>query len=297
MAETAFLDAVAAFLRGAGLVPAPATVGVAEPDDAPSLPALVLSLEETRRLGPGLGERSTLVTDRALPWRETISLDDPVIDDEPEPLHLISNDRRSLILPHGGLVRRTLGPGALDGQDIVVTVNGHGLLLAPPVPGPGSGEFSVDATVGKITFGDPLPAPPGTIVVDYHLGQWEQRTVRIAGVLRLDACAATGDGAARLSDAAVGALLAERARTGAGVRGLRAIAVTALGSVGGKEAALANLRRRTARFLFEFEQEIDRPDSSGGVIREVESRMKLPREGAPEGGPQPDVTFFVRRAP
>ncbi|MEY4753892.1 MAG: hypothetical protein RJA44_1567, partial [Pseudomonadota bacterium] len=73
MAETAFLTALAAFLRAqAGLLPAPAGVGVIEPVQNNDLPTLVLSLEKVQRQHPGLGERAELISNGALPWQATI---------------------------------------------------------------------------------------------------------------------------------------------------------------------------------------------------------------------------------
>ena len=60
-AETAFLDALASRLSAAGLQPAPALVGSALPVALAELPALVLSLDDLRRQGAGLGERASLV--------------------------------------------------------------------------------------------------------------------------------------------------------------------------------------------------------------------------------------------
>jgi len=61
MAETFFLSSLATYLTAAGLTPAPAQVGVAEPAATNELPAIVLSLEATERAKPGIGERSQLI--------------------------------------------------------------------------------------------------------------------------------------------------------------------------------------------------------------------------------------------
>jgi hypothetical protein len=54
-AENEFLAAVGAYLEAAGLAPAPATVGIAEPGGVAELPAIVLSLATTASSANGLG--------------------------------------------------------------------------------------------------------------------------------------------------------------------------------------------------------------------------------------------------
>lgn len=251
MAERAFLAAVRAHLSGAGLVPAPALVGPAEPETADELPALVLSLDAAERPGSGLGEHTSLVVG-ALRWQAAVDLADPVLPGDPA-TRLLDPARRTLILPHGGLVRADGTEGPLGPGDLAVTVNGN------------TRSFTSDPASGTLTFAAALPAT-GTVAASYFVGQWERRVERLAGVLRVDACAATGAEAAALSDAALDALAGERVRQG--VRRLLSFGVAGVSSIGAAEQD-TKLRRRTLRFSFVFEHEIDRPDSSGGVIRSI----------------------------
>jgi len=269
MAETAFLAAVASFLKdGVRLVPAPAMTGVSDPVAPTDLPAIVLSLEDVQRLGSGLGERSALITDGALPWRATIDLANPVLPDEPG-FSLLSPDRRQLVLPHGGLRQADGGEGPLGAGDIAVTVAGAARTLV--MAAPGANEYRVDPVVGTLTFGAPLP-PAGPVVVDYVLGQWERRSVEIEGAMRLTALAAAAGDAAALSDAAVDALLASPR---AGIPGLRKISVAELTPVAPPDTLRGNARARSARFSFQYTHEINRPDSSGGIIQRTPITSRL----------------------
>jgi hypothetical protein len=255
----AFLTAVAGYLEAADLAPSPALIGVVEAAAADELPAVVLSLEAIETARNGVGARATLITDGALPTQASIDLASPVLPEEPA-FSLLSADRLVLTLPHGGLVRHDGSPGPLTAADITVSVSGTPRPLAAPPPS--GDQVSVDPLVGRLTFAAPLPAT-GLVQVGYVLGQWEQRIERLAGTLRVDACAVDGPAAAELGAAVAAALLAPAARRD--IVRLLSIGVASLSSVGAPEGSLA-LRRRTARFPFVFEQEINRPESSGGVI-------------------------------
>lgn len=267
MAETAFLTAIADFL-GTDARLGSAKVGIVEPAAAGDLPAIVLSLEQVQRLGGGLGERSAMITDGALPWRATIDLANPVLPEEPS-FNLLSLDRRQLILPHGGLRRADGSDGPLGAADLAVTVAGVPLTVVNAAPGPN--EVRADALVGELTFGAALPLT-GTVVAGYVLGQWERRVTNLAGTLRLDVRAASPTVVADLSAAAIDALLVA-ARTG--MPGLGKISLSDLSSVGSVDTALAASRGRSARFSFEYEHEVNRPDSSGGVIRRIPITSRL----------------------
>jgi hypothetical protein len=272
MAETAFLAAVAAFLKNRpGLSPAPLQVGPAEPVIAAELPAVVLALDEVRRLQAGLGERSELVTG-ALAVRAEIDLANPVLPEEPS-LRLLSDDRLELTLPHGGQVRKDGTAGALGPQDLTVTVAGSPRQIVTGTPGPGQVRANaIDAEVGRLVFGAPLPAT-GLVVAEYFLGQWERGVVRLSGSLRVDICDATAEAVSTLSAGAVDALLSPDAA--AAVRRLVSLSLERLGSIGAPETDFADSRRRSARFRFEYEHEVNQPESSGGIIRRIPVTTRL----------------------
>jgi len=289
-AETAFLSSLAAYLGSASLTPAPAQVGAAEPGAANELPALVLSLEETARARPGIGERSQLITNGVLPWAAQIDLANPFLPDDTS-FSLVDNSRLHLILPYGGLVKQDgSDPGAapLDPGDITVSVAGAARTVV--AANPGANEVVADGASGTLTFGAPLP-PAGMVSATFFLGQWEQRLERISGTLRLDVCAGAGADALSLSDAALDALLVPAAQSQ--VQRLLALTPIGVSSIGAAEQPL-NLRRRTLRLTFGFEREVNRPDSSGGIIRRVEVDSALLDGGTPPGVvPESGETFLL----
>ncbi len=214
----------------------------------------------------------------ALRWTATIDLANPVLADEPT-FVLLEATRLKLMLPHGGQVRRDGSPPPLAAADINITVGGLARTLTTGAPA--GNQFSIDATIGTVTFGSALP-PTGMLVAEYFLGQWEQRLARIAGTLRIDVCAASVNDVRKIAEGIVSALEAPLARTTIG--GLYALSVRGIGSVGPRVPEFANSHRRTLRFAFVYEAEINRPDSSGGIIKQIRLIGRQP----PPPPPRPD---------
>lgn len=273
--ERTLLERFEAHIVSLGLLPPPALVGVIEPADTTELPALVLSIVDSTRLGNGLGERSVTVTRGALPWRAEVNLASPFLLGHPE-FSLVSADRRRLTLPHGGLLRRDGASGALSSEDLQVTLDGEALALVQGAPG--AGQFAVDPLVGALTFGSALPVE-GELAADYTLGQWEQRVRRGQGVLELTVFAEDGSTARDLSDAVLSAL--DDSGPSA-VPGLSQLTVSEIGRVGRAEPPLSDARRRSVRFRFEFEQVVNVPESSGGIIQRIPVQTVL---GVKESNP------------
>lgn len=259
-AETAFLNALAAHLVAQPALAA-AHIGAAEPAGVADLPAVVLSLPEVHRLGAGLGERASLITEGALPVTARIDLANPVLPEEPT-FRLLSDDRRTLVLPHGGWVKADGTTGLLSGDDLQVSVEGVARTVVNAAPG--ASEVRPDAAIGTLLFGAALPAS-GTLQATYMLGQWERRVTPIAGSLRVDVRAAAAASVQTLSEALIDALDS----AGALPRGLRKITLGVVAPIGAADAALAGSRGRELRFDFEYDHEINRPDSSGGIIQRI----------------------------
>lgn len=277
MTETAFLDAVAAYLVSADLDPAPDSVGVAEPEGNADLPIVVLSLEESTRQGTGLGERSELITDDVLEWHEEIDLANSVLPADPD-FDLVDEDRLGMFLPHGGLVRSDGSPGPLEEGDIEVSVDGDDRSVA--TADPEADEFTVDPIGGRLTFGQALPGS-GTLAATYFLSQWERRVSRLSGVLRVDVGATSAEDARQLSDSVLTALTAPAAATD--IERLLSLAPISVSSIS-RPGEPPQMRLRTLRLRFSFEHRIDRPESSGGVIARVAVQSRL-NGGRPPGSP------------
>jgi hypothetical protein len=234
------------------------------------LPSIVLSLDSTERKRAGLGDRSERMTG-VLPVQVSIDLADPFLPDD-QSFSLIDGTRQIVILPHGGLVRADGAEATtpLVPEDITVRIDGNAVTVVSGAPN--AGEVQADPIEGTLRFGTALPVV-GTLAVEYFLGQWERRIERIAGVLRVDTCAATATDASQLGDSTINRLLSSDA-VGSIVQ-LVSISMTSLSSVDRRpppappeDVGVAHFRRR-ALCAFEFQHLIDRADSSGGVIRSV----------------------------
>jgi hypothetical protein len=272
MAEFAFLSAVHDFLAAIPLTPAvvPGRIGAVEPVANADIPCVVLSLESSSRRRVGLGDRTDLMTG-VLPVRASIDLANPVLPEEPA-FRLIDVTRKVVTLPHGGLVHDDGSEAVtpLAPADIAVKLNNAPLTVTANAPG--AGEAQADPIAGQLSVGTALPQN-GTLTIDYFLGQWERRVERITGVLRLDACAATGADAERLAASCANRLLAPEARTD--IVQLITIEMTGVGSVEQRVVApgppgngVMHFRRRLS-FAFEYQHLVDRADSSGGIIRRI----------------------------
>lgn len=263
--EISFLSALKTFLDGLVITPSP-KVAVAEPVAALDLPAVVLSLEQALRPSTGLGDQGAMIRNGALAWSAQIDLAQPWLPDDPgHTFSLVSGDRLKLTLPHGGLVHQDgTQDTPLTGTDLTVDVAGTN---RPVVAGTPTGlQVQPDAGTGILTFATALPGS-GMATVTYYLGQWERRIERLNGVLRLDVVAANPADAQAVADGVLDALLGPSAKQG--VPRLQSISLQSLTSIGPPEPAAANGRRRQARLAFQYEHDVDRPESSGGVIQQI----------------------------
>jgi hypothetical protein len=267
-AETAFIDALAAYLQAQPAL-AGTQVGAAEPVAAANLPAVVLWLPEVHRLGAGLGEGAALVTGGALPVLARVDLANPVLPQEPT-FRLLSEDRRTLVLPHGGWVKADATTGPMVAADLQVSVGGASRTVVNAAPA--ADQVQPDPAVGTLLFGAALPAL-GIVQANYFLGQWERRMTPIAGALRVDVRAADAAEVQALSQAVLDAL--DPASGAVLPRGLRKAVLGAVSAVGAPAPLLAGSRGRELSFAFEYEHEVNQPDSSGGVIGRITVLTRL----------------------
>jgi hypothetical protein len=263
MVEIDFITALQSYLSRPGLLqPPPALIGIVDPIQNTELPAVVLSLENLVRRGSGLGDRSVVITDSALPLQASIDLANPVLPEDPSVV-LLSPNRLELTLPHGGLVRADATTGPLGPSDLTVTVAG---VNRPVVTGvPAGNEVQADPAIGRLLFATPLPAS-GIVVAIYFLGVWEQRVLRMSGKLKVAIWTAAAATTAELSASLITALGA----TGPiGLKGLEELSLEELGTIAAAPPSFPGARSRVIRFGFLFESEINVPESSGGIIRRI----------------------------
>lgn len=267
VAARALLDALEDYLANTGgLSPSPSSVGVAEPAASVDLPAVVFSLSELTSPAPGLGERSDLVEGGALQWTSRIDLANPVLPEDLS-VNLLSSDRQTLTLPHGGLVDS-------DGQDMPLAaddlqVDRDGVPFTVVAAGPAGGEVAATPANGRLEFGAPLPAT-GLVTATYFIGQWERRVERLAGTLDVGVAGVTVDDARNLSNGVLDALK----QAPGGIAGLGTLALTSVGTVSAFTIGTTIARLRRLRWRFDYEHIVDRPESSGGIIQRIQLKSR-----------------------
>lgn len=265
MTAISFITAIQDYLLQPGsLSPAPVSVGIIEALASSELPAIVLSLSDLTQPLTGLGERAELIDSGILPWTSRINLANPVLPSE-ESINLLSPDRSTLTLPHGGLVDSSGKNKPFGADDLQVTLDGIPFTVV--ATNPASGEVAVKPAIGQLTFGTPLPAT-GIMAVTYFLGQWERRVERLSGVLKL---VVIGDNSTDVRDLSNSVLDALK-HAPIGIRGLRQLALNEAGAV---ILSAANQSQRLLRWHFDYEHILDEPESSGGVLRRIRLRSRL----------------------
>lgn len=262
MGLAALTDAFATYLESA-LDPAPALVGAAYPGAAADLPAVVLSVSGARQQLRGIGRLPAPSATGALPVTSTVDLANPVATFPDAVVPLLSNDRRTLTLPHGPLVAAdgtttTFGPG-----DLHVTVGATIFTVVEDAPA--GGEVQPDPDLGVLRFGGALPAT-GTLTAAYFVGEWEVRTERYQGTLLVETFAEDVAGADTLSRAIEHALLEPAA---AGPAGLNEIEPASWLPVDAAGDTRASAQGRALAFTFDYELVEPRLGGGGGLISTV----------------------------
>jgi hypothetical protein len=258
MAVTALIAAIADRL-GPGL-PNGTAVGPLQPIAVGDLPAVVVSLLEVTPTMPAVGRTPAPVRVGALEVERSIDLADPVLHFPGEDVPLLSSDRRLLQLPHGGIVRAD-GSDVLPFAAVDLGVTLDATTFTPVNAPPGPTECRPDPVIGAVTFGAALPST-GTLEVRYFVGEWEVAVERYAGVVTVEAFAASPADATDLSDQVVDLL--SRPTDVVGVRRLDPNAVGAVVPAGFGTAA-----RRALTYRFDYEHEVATIRTSGGPIRSV----------------------------
>jgi hypothetical protein len=163
-----------------GLGAGPA-VGDATPEST-ALPAVTLAITDVTNRIAGIGRVPRGTRTGALEVSLAVDLADPVLDlGGGETLLLVPTDRRSLVLPHGPLVRADGTPDEpFTGTDLKVRDTSDWAVVAVAPTGK---KVRPDVDAGLLRFGQALPAS-GTLRVTYFIGLWDTIVSRFQG--RLD---------------------------------------------------------------------------------------------------------------
>jgi hypothetical protein len=273
MSLTTLLADVAARLE-AELEPTPELVGAVVPVEAAELPAVVVEVGEVSEQVQGVGRLPAQGATGALPVVDEIDLANPTLVFPDGAANLLGEDRLTLFVPHGPVVRRdgTTEP-PFEEADFTVTVDDVGRPVVDALPS--GDEVQLLAEVGELRFAAPLP-PTGTVRLTYHVGLWQVRTVRYQGVLTVTIHGGNATVVGGLSEQVEQVL----SRPGAGV--LRASPLR-LGSIA-PASTPPDTVSRTADFRIDHERIDPLLSTGGGVITEID----VP-------GPPPLEPFVVRR--
>jgi hypothetical protein len=276
MSLPAVLTALAEALRQA-LGDAAAQVGGARPVSADELPAVTLSASAARFPQSGVGRLSEQHTG-ALVVETAVDLENPSLEGDGEEGALLSEDRLTLHLPHGPLVRA-------DGQDLPPFAAGDlkvrlgATTFAVVAAEPAAGEVRPDARSNSLGFGAPLPAT-GDLELRFHVGRWQVRAFEVRALLEIEAAAADAAGVETLCAALAEAL--EPARLGRFDPSLEVhrLALSSWGPILPPAEGGAEERRR--RLVYDLAAGWQRPvlETAGDVIRRVEALVRTPRAAA-----------------
>lgn len=250
------------------LDPAPTLLGAVVPSQANDLPAVVVEVSEVTERVRGVGRLPAQAAAGALPVTDEVDLADPRMDFPDGTAKLLSDDRRTLFVPHGPVVRRdgTAEP-PFDGADFAVRVDG---VDRPVVDSTPAGEqVQLVAQAGELRFATALPAT-GRVRLTYHVGVWEVRTVRYQGLLEVTVYGADATVVGSLSEQV------EQALSRPGTAILRASPLR-LGPIA-PTSAPADAWSRTAAVRIDYERIDPLLSTGGGVITEIDVLGEPPLE-------------------
>jgi hypothetical protein len=258
------------------------SVGDTGPETS-SLPAVTLAIAEVTNRMVGIGRVPRGTRTGALEVSVKVDLANPVLDlGGGETLLLVPADRRSLVLPHGPLVRADGTPDdPFTATDLKVRANGDWEVVATAPTGK---KVRPDVDAGVLRFGTALPAA-GSLDVTYFIGLWDTTVSRFQG--RLDVLVtADGDELHDLTRTVADLLSAPDPA----IR----LAPLSWGSTTRPAAGElpAPARRQQLAFLFDAEVEQALLTSGGGVIADVAVTLH-----AAENGQTRTESFDIVRNP
>jgi hypothetical protein len=260
MSIPALLDRVRQHLD-TSISPVPPLIGDGYPVAATELPAVTISIAEVSERLRGIGRLPAPTLTGALRVDTTLDLANPVVSFDDEEVQLLSDDRRTVQLAHGPLVRAdgtTTQPWAPADIHVV-----NGATTFTPVDGPpAAGQVQVLPDTGQLQFPSALPAG-GTLVLGYFVGEWEVRTARYQGTLSLETFATDLAGVDALSRQV------DLALEDAPIPGLHQLSPRAWGPVAAIDATRGGSRGRALTYRFDFELIEPKLATGGGLITTV----------------------------
>jgi hypothetical protein len=233
------------------------------PSAATELPSVTVSLAEVTQQVAGVGRIPRGTRSGALPITLDLSLASPSLDlGGGETLLLVPADRRSLVLPHGPLVRADgTDSGAFAPADLVVR-DGSGAWTVVAAA-PTGRQVRPDVDAGVLRFGTAL-GTTGTLHVEYRIGRWDVVVSRHQGLCELSVAAE-----AAALPALVRRVAGEVARAHPSMR----LVPTGWGSAGKAPSGDVPAKTRVQVLRYRFDAEIEQPllGTGGGVIRDIEA--------------------------
>lgn len=265
MAALAFIQQIQSYYSASPSLSS-ASIGVALPRLTADLPNISLALNNLQIPSIGLGQHTEVVSG-ALGVETVIDLAQPILESADGSVTLITADRLLATLLHGGLVDQDGTDTPLQASDIQVSINEVPLVLNQTSPSPG--QFAVSAINGQVQFGEALPAS-GTLRVSYFIGQWQRIIQQLSGELRLQIMSANLAEAENLSNDVVS--LSTNAAEQIG--GLSSLHLNQLSEINNQSFDNGVAYYRTAVWHFMFENIINQPESSGGIIQSIVLRTR-----------------------
>lgn len=231
------------------------------PTTAADLPSVTVSLADVTQHVAGVGRIPRGTRSGALPLTIDVDLARPTLElGGGESLQLVPADRRSLVLPHGPLVRADgTDDGPFTGGDLLVR-DGSG-VWAVVATTPSGRQVRPDVDGGMLRFGTALAAT-GTLHVEYRIGRWDVVVSRHQGVCELGVAAE-----AAALPGLVRRVATELARPHRSVR----LTPTGWGSAGKAPSGELPAKTRVQVLRYRFDAEVEQPllGTGGGVIRDV----------------------------
>jgi hypothetical protein len=260
MALPSLLDSVRQALASS-LSPPAKLVGDGYPVNPAELPAVTISISEVTERMRGIGRLPAPTLTGALRVDTTLDLASPVVTFADETVRLLSDDRRTVQLANGPVVRADgTATQPFAGTDLRVVL---GATTFVPVAGaPAAAQVQVLPDTGELRFAAPLPAS-GTLELGYFVGEWEVRTARYQGLLSLETFAADLNGVDLLSRQ-VDDVLDDPT-----IPGLHQVSPTSWGAVAAADKTRGNSRSRALTYRFDYELIEPKLATGGGLIATV----------------------------